>query len=86
MKGVLCHICVKTFRFFENQAQNLNTPQNNSASWDLQTAFNLAFKGSRARINEKKKIKLIYAENNIQVVVSTTKHFCDFKCRNRTRM
>ena len=33
-----------------------------------------------ARINEIK-IKMIYAGNNIQVVVSTTKHFCDFKCR-----
>jgi len=25
--------------------QNLNTPQNNSASWDLQMGFNSAFKG-----------------------------------------
>jgi len=26
--------------FFEKHAQNLNTPQNNSASWDLQMEFN----------------------------------------------
>jgi hypothetical protein len=31
--------------FFEYHAQNLNTPQNNSASWDLQMGFNWAFKG-----------------------------------------
>ena len=31
--------------FFKNHAQNLNTPQNNSASWDLQMGFNSAFKG-----------------------------------------
>jgi len=45
MKGVLCHICVQAVRFCEKHAQNLNTPQNNSASWDLQMGFNLAFKG-----------------------------------------
>ena len=45
MKGVLCHICVKTLRFFEKHAQNLNTPQNNSANRDLQMGFNSAFKG-----------------------------------------
>jgi hypothetical protein len=33
------------FRFFENHAQNLNTLQNNSVSWDLQMGFNSAFKG-----------------------------------------
>jgi len=45
MNGVLCHICVETLRFFEKYAQNLNTPQNNSASWDLQMGFNSACKG-----------------------------------------
>jgi len=33
--------------FFENHAQHLNTPQNNSATWDLQMGFNSAFKGLR---------------------------------------
>jgi len=36
---------LKTFRFFKKHEQNLNTPQNNSASWDLQMGFNLVFKG-----------------------------------------
>ena len=31
--------------FFEKHGQNLNAPQNNSACWDLQMGFNLAFKG-----------------------------------------
>jgi len=38
-------LVLEIFRFFEKHAQNLNTPQNNSASWDLQMGFNLAFKG-----------------------------------------
>jgi hypothetical protein len=38
-------VCKHLVRFFEKHAQNLNTPQNNSASWDLQMGFNLAFKG-----------------------------------------
>jgi len=28
-------------------AQNLNTPQNNLASWELQMGFNLVYKGLR---------------------------------------
>jgi hypothetical protein len=36
---------LEIFRFFEYHAQNLNTPQKNSASWDLQLGFNSAFKG-----------------------------------------
>jgi hypothetical protein len=40
----LSHVVLEIFRFFENHAQNLNTPQNNSASWDLQMGFNSAFK------------------------------------------
>ena len=31
---------LEIFKFFEKDAQNLNTPQNNSASWDLQMEFN----------------------------------------------
>ena len=38
-------LVLEIFRFLENHAQNLNTPQNNSASWDLQMGFNSAFKG-----------------------------------------
>ena len=38
-------VVLEIFRFFKKHAQNLNTPQNNSASWDLQMGFNLAFKG-----------------------------------------
>ena len=41
----LSHLVLVIFRFFEKHAQNLNTPQNNSASWALQIGFNLAFKG-----------------------------------------
>jgi hypothetical protein len=47
MKGVLCQFCVQTVRFFEKHAQNLNTPQNNSASWNLKMGFNWAFNGLR---------------------------------------
>ena len=38
-------VCKHVVRFFEKRAQNLNTPQNNSASWNLQMGFNSAFKG-----------------------------------------
>jgi len=38
------YLCVK-LRFIEKRVQNLNTPQNNQASWDLQMGFNSAFKG-----------------------------------------
>ena len=38
-------LVLETFRFFEYYVQNLNTPQKNSASWDLQMGFNSAFKG-----------------------------------------
>jgi len=41
----LSHVILEIFRFFENHVQNLNTSQNNLASWDLQMGFNLAFKG-----------------------------------------
>ena len=41
----LSHLVLEIFRFFEYHAQNLNTPQKNSASWDLQLGFNSAFKG-----------------------------------------
>jgi hypothetical protein len=48
-KCFICHEFIQlSFRniqvFFENHAQNLNPPQNNSASWDLQMGFNSAFK------------------------------------------
>ena len=35
-------LVLEIFRFFEKHAQNLNTPQNNSESWDLQMGFNSA--------------------------------------------
>jgi len=41
----LSRLVLEVFRYFENHAQNLNTPQNNLASWDLQMGFNSAFKG-----------------------------------------
>jgi len=41
-------VCKHLARFFEKHAQNLNTPQNNSASWDLQMGFNSAFKGLKS--------------------------------------
>jgi len=41
----LSHLVLEIFRFCEYHAQNLNTPQKNSASWDLQLGFNSAFKG-----------------------------------------
>ena len=36
----LSRLVHKIFRFFEKLAQNLNTPQNNSASQDIQMGFN----------------------------------------------
>jgi hypothetical protein len=33
-------LVLKIFKFFEKHAQNLNTPQNNLASWDLKMGFN----------------------------------------------
>ena len=36
----LSRLVLEIFRFFEKHAQNLNTPQNNSAGWDLQMGFN----------------------------------------------
>ena len=41
----LFHLVIEILRFVKNHAQNLNTPQNNLASWDLQMGFNSAFKG-----------------------------------------
>ena len=41
----LSRLVLKIFRFFEKHAQNLNTPHNNPASWDLHMRFNLMFKG-----------------------------------------
>jgi len=41
----LSRLVLEIFRFFENHAQNLNTLQNNSASWDMQMGFNSVFKG-----------------------------------------
>jgi len=35
-------LVLEIFRFFEKHVQN--TPQNNSASWDLQMGFNSVFK------------------------------------------
>ena len=43
----LSYLVLEVFRFYEYYAQNLNTPQKNSASWDLQLGLNLAFKGLR---------------------------------------
>jgi hypothetical protein len=40
-----CFLFLEIFRVFEYNAQNLNTLQNNSVSWDLQMGFNSAFKG-----------------------------------------
>ena len=36
----LSRLDLEIFRFFEKHAQNLNTPQTNSESWDLQIGFN----------------------------------------------
>ena len=36
----LSRLVLEILKFFEKQAQNLNTPQNNSVSWDLQMGFN----------------------------------------------
>jgi len=40
----LSRFVLEIFRDCEYHVQNLNTPQNNSASWDLQMGFNSAFK------------------------------------------
>jgi len=36
----LSHLVLEIFKFFKNHAHNLNIPQNNLASWDLQMGFN----------------------------------------------
>jgi len=36
----LSRLVLEIFKFLEKHAQNLNTWQNNSASWDLQMGFN----------------------------------------------
>jgi len=41
----LSRLVLEIFRFCEYHAQNLNTPQKNSVSWDLQLGFNSVFKG-----------------------------------------
>jgi len=41
----LSRLVLEIFGFFDKHPQNLNTPQNNSASWDLQMGFNSAFEG-----------------------------------------
>jgi hypothetical protein len=37
-----CRLVLEIFRFFEKLAQSLNTPQNNSANWDLHWGFKSA--------------------------------------------
>jgi len=49
----LSRLVLKIFRFFKKHAQNSNTPQNNSVSWDLQMGFNLVFK----RLNSSEKFQ-----------------------------
>jgi len=39
----LSRLVLEIFRFFERHAENLNTPQINSGSWDLQMGFNSGF-------------------------------------------
>ena len=46
----LSGLVLEIFRFFKNHAQNLNTTQNNSASWDLQMGFNSVFKGLKRSV------------------------------------
>ena len=36
----LSRLVLEIFRFFEKYAENLNTLQNNSGTWDLQMGFN----------------------------------------------
>ena len=36
----LSRLVLEIFRFVEKRAQNLNTTQNNSESWDFQMGFN----------------------------------------------
>ena len=45
----LSHLVLEIFRVFEYHAQNLNTPQNNSTSCDLQMGFNSPFKGLKVK-------------------------------------
>jgi len=45
------YLCKHLVRFFEKHAQNLNTPQNNLASWELQMGFSWAFKGLGSFLN-----------------------------------
>jgi len=50
MNGVcVIFVCKHFVRFSEKHAQNLNTPQNNSARWDLQMGFNSACKRLKAK-------------------------------------
>ena len=44
----LSRLVLEILKFFKKHAQNLNTPQNNSVSWDLQMGFNSVFKGLNA--------------------------------------
>jgi len=41
----LSRLVLEIFRFFEKHAQNLNNPQNNSASWALQIDLTWPLKG-----------------------------------------
>jgi len=50
----LSRLILELFKFFEYNAQNLNTPLNNSPSLDLQVGFNSAFKGDTNVILMKK--------------------------------
>ena len=50
MNGVcVINVCKHLVRFFEKHAQNLNTPQDNSARWDIQMGFNSACKGAKTQ-------------------------------------
>jgi len=57
--------------FFEKHVQNLNTPQNNSVTWDLQMRFNSAFKGlNRQHKNVSGSVCLLFSLNNIYKTIS----------------
>ena len=47
----LSRLVIEIFKFFKKHVQNLNTPQNNSVSWDLQMGFNSAFKWLHSGLN-----------------------------------
>jgi len=50
MNGVcVINVCKHFVRFFKKRKQNLNTPQDNSASRDWQMGFNWACKGLKAK-------------------------------------